>query len=170
MHAGAAAGLTIRRARADDEDELLAIDRATWSPLSSPAPAPPGGPFFDDRTRPANVVVAELGGRVAGYGKLERPTPLPASDHVWQVTGLAVDPATERQGVGRALLEAMVELARERGGRRLTLRVFAPNERARRLYEALGFELEGVLRGEFRVGDGEYVDDLLMALDITRPT
>jgi RimJ/RimL family protein N-acetyltransferase len=55
-----------------------------------------------------------------------------------------------------------------RGGRRITLRVFGPNERAQRLYRRLGFELEGVLRQEFRVGDDEYVDDLLMALDLTR--
>jgi RimJ/RimL family protein N-acetyltransferase len=50
----------------------------------------------------------------------------------------------------------------------MTLRVFAPNERAQRLYERLGFEREGVLRGEFMVGEGEFVDDLLMALDLTR--
>ena len=52
----------------------------------------------------------------------------------------------------------------------MTLRVFAPNERARRLYERLGFETEGILRGEFMVGDQEYVDDLFMALDLTRPS
>jgi RimJ/RimL family protein N-acetyltransferase len=52
----------------------------------------------------------------------------------------------------------------------MTLRVFAANERARRLYERLGFEVEGVLRDEFMVGRGEYVDDVLMALDLTRAT
>jgi RimJ/RimL family protein N-acetyltransferase len=43
--------------------------------------------------------------------------------------------------------------------------VFAPNDRARRLYERCGFEVEGVLRGEFRAGD-DYVDDVLMALTL----
>jgi ribosomal protein S18 acetylase RimI-like enzyme len=114
------------------------------------------------------VVVAELDGRPVGWAKMNHPTELPASGHVWHVTGLAVDPEFEGRGAGRALMHALIELARERGGRRMTLRVFAPNERARRLYERLGFEVEGVLRGEFMVGRGEYVDDVFMALDLTR--
>lgn len=168
MHAGPVAGLTLRRARREDDAALLEIDRATWSPLSSPAAEPSTGPFFNRRTSPENVVVAELDGRVAGWGKIEHPTELPASGHVWHVTGLAVDPASEGRGVGRALMEGLIELARSRGGRRMTLRVFAPNERARRLYERLGFEVEGVLREEFMVGRGRYVDDVFMALDLTR--
>jgi ribosomal protein S18 acetylase RimI-like enzyme len=168
VHAGPAARLTVRGARADDEGRLLGVDRATWSPYTSPAPAPPDGPFFNERTQLDNVLVAELDDHVVGYGKIEHPTELGASDHVWHVTGLAVDPSAEGRGAGRALMEALIGLARERGGRRVTLRVFAPNERAQRLYRRLGFEVEGVLCGEFMVGDGEYVDDVLMALDLTR--
>jgi ribosomal protein S18 acetylase RimI-like enzyme len=158
----------VRPARADDDAALLEVDRATWSRHVSPAPGPPEGPFFNDRTLAENVVVAEVGARVVGYGKIEHPTPLPASAHVWHVTGLAVDPAYEGRGAGRALMERLIELARDRGGTRMTLRVFAPNERARHLYEGLGFEVEGVLRGEFMVGDHEYVDDLLMARSLAR--
>ena len=65
-------------------------------------------------------------------------------------------------------MEALIAEAGARGGRRMTLRVFSPNERAQRLYERLGFEVEGVLRGEFRVADGEFVDDVFMARDLTR--
>jgi ribosomal protein S18 acetylase RimI-like enzyme len=158
----------VRPARLEDEVALLEIDRATWSPLSSPAPDPSPGPFFTATTRPENVLVAEVDGRVIGWGKIQHPTTLPASTHVWHVTGLAVDPEFEGRGAGHALMEALIAEARTRGGRRMTLRVFSANERARRLYERLGFELEGVLRSEFRVGEGEFVDDLLMALDLTR--
>ena len=45
-------------------------------------------------------------------------------------------------GAGRALVEAAVADARRRGARKLTLRVFAANAGARRLYEAAGFEVE----------------------------
>ena len=168
MHAGTTAQLKVRRARDEDGEALLAIDRATWSPLSSPAAEPSIGPFFNNRTFPENVVVAEIDRRPVGWGKIEHPTELAASAHVWHVTGLAVDPEFEGRGAGRAIMEGLIELARERGGRRMTLRVFAPNERARRLYERLGFEVEGVLRGEFMIGGGEYVDDIFMALDLTR--
>jgi ribosomal protein S18 acetylase RimI-like enzyme len=152
----------IRGARAEDEEPLLRVDRATWSPRSSPSPAPPEGPFFNERTRFDNVWVAELDGDVVGYAKMDHPTPLPASDHVWHVTGLAVDPHVEGRGIGQALMETLIDEARARGGLKMTLRVFAPNERAQRLYKRLGFEAEGVLRGEFRQGDA-LIDDVLMA-------
>ena len=166
MQAGTAAGLTIRLGRPDDESALSRIDRATWSDLSSPAPPPDAArTFFSERTLPEDVLVAERDGIVVGWAKIEHPTPFRSSDHVWTITGLAVDPAAQGGGVGRALVEALADEARSRGARRLTLRVFAPNERARRLYERCGFAVEGVLRGEFRAGD-DYVDDVLMALTL----
>jgi RimJ/RimL family protein N-acetyltransferase len=54
----------------------------------------------------------------------------------------------------------------EEGRRKLTLRVLGGNDSARRLYESRGFEIEGTLRGAFLL-DGDYVDDHLMALDLT---
>jgi RimJ/RimL family protein N-acetyltransferase len=44
--------------------------------------------------------------------------------------------------------------------------VLAHNEAARRLYERAGTSSRACLRGEFCL-DGEYVDDMLMALDLT---
>jgi ribosomal protein S18 acetylase RimI-like enzyme len=153
-----------------DEDALAALDLATWNWLSSPAPKPEPGSgwtFFDERTAPDDVLVALVEGEVAGYVKLIRAHPLAASEHVVKINGIAVDPGRRRGGVGRALLEAAVAEARARGARRLTLHVLAPNAAARRLYESAGFEVEGVQRGEFLL-EGEYVDDVLMALDLTR--
>ena len=43
-----------------------------------------------------------------------------------------------------------------------SLRVFGPNTSARRIYEAAGFVVEGVLREEFRIGEA-WVDDVIMA-------
>jgi ribosomal protein S18 acetylase RimI-like enzyme len=153
----------VRPARLEDGDALTRIDDATWNEAVSPAPRPPSGRrFFDGRTTPADVLVAEAEGVVAGYVSLGRATPVPASDHVVVITGLAVDPALQGRGVGRALVEAAVADATRRGARRITLRVLAPNEPARALYASCGFTVEGVLRGEFRLGD-RYVDDVLMA-------
>src|SRR6188472_2115400 len=70
VHAGPAARVKVRPARLEDETALLAIDRATWSPLSGPAPEPSPGPFFNERTRPENVLIAEIDGRVVGWGKI----------------------------------------------------------------------------------------------------
>ncbi|MDX3194861.1 GNAT family N-acetyltransferase [Streptomyces sp. MN03-5084-2B] len=155
--------ITIRPAREDDEAGLAKLDERTWTPDVSPAPAPPAGtPFFDDGTRPEDVLVAEHDGVVAGYVRLGEGFGIPAHRHVVVVDGLAVDPDRRRLGIARQLVEAAVAEARHRGARKVTLRVLGPNTGARRVYERCGFVVEGVLRGEFRI-DGHDVDDVLMA-------
>lgn len=64
----------------------------------------------------------------------------------------------------RQLVAAAVDEALSRGAHKVSLRVLAPNVRARRLYQACGSTAEGVLRPEVLLHD-EYVDDLLMACD-----
>jgi ribosomal protein S18 acetylase RimI-like enzyme len=156
----------IRPAEPSDEAALAALDRATWSALSSPGPPPhEDQTFFNEKTALEDVLVAVEGGEVAGYVRLGRASRFASSDHVVTVNGIAVDPAWRRRGVGRALIDAAAAESRRRGARRLTLRVFEPNVGARRLYESAGFVAEGVLRGEFFL-DGEYVDDIWMALDL----
>jgi len=157
----------IRAARAADEDELRRIYLATWSWLSSPLPVPPSHTtFFAPDRPPEQFLVAELDGRVAGFVRVAPSTPFESTRHVLMVRGISVDPAFQGRGVGRALVEGAIAEASRRGGRRLTLRVFEANERARRLYEAAGFLVEGVQRGEFFL-NGQYVDDILMAYDLT---
>jgi ribosomal protein S18 acetylase RimI-like enzyme len=159
--------IEVRPAEPEDARKLARIDRATWSWLSSPVPAPgPEAPFFNDRVGVEDVLVAVLDGEVAGYVRLGRVHGIAASEHVLAIHGIAVDPDRQRRGVGRALLRAAAHEARARGARRLTLRVLGPNEGARRLYESAGFVVEGVQSGEFFLA-GEYVDDVLMALDLT---
>jgi RimJ/RimL family protein N-acetyltransferase len=162
------AAVAIRLAEPADEAALAALDLASWTILSSPAPRPDPASewtFFDERTTPDDVLLALLGDDLAGYVRLGRATPLEASDHVRTIAGFVVDARFRRRGVGRALLDATATEARRRGARRLTLRVLAANESARRLYESAGFVVEGVLREEFLL-DGAYVDDVLMALDL----
>jgi ribosomal protein S18 acetylase RimI-like enzyme len=155
--------ITIRTARADDEAVLAALDRRTWTPAVSPAPPPaPGTPFFDDGTRPEDVLVAEHDGVVAGYVRLGEGFGIPAHRHVRVIGGLAVDPDRRGLGLARRLVDAAVAEARRRGARKVTLRVLGHNTAARRVYERCGFVVEGVLRAEFRV-DGADVDDVLMA-------
>jgi ribosomal protein S18 acetylase RimI-like enzyme len=153
----------IRHATLDDEEALGRLDRDTWSPLHSvqPRPQQPFEPFYNERFGPRDHLVAELGGEVAGYVRLGRPTPLACNSHVRQIQGLAVAEWARGAGVARALLRAVRDEARGQGARRLTLRVLGHNTPARKLYEAEGFVVEGVLPGEFLL-EGEYVDDVLM--------
>ncbi|MFE9447825.1 GNAT family N-acetyltransferase [Streptomyces sp. NPDC006739] len=154
---------SIRTALPDDDAELALLDRAAWSPLHAvvPEPRPPYPPFFGERQRPDDCLVAELDRRIVGYVCLGFPTPLASNAHVRQIQGIAVAEEARGRGVGRALVRAAVAEARRRGARRITLRVLGHNTPARRLYEAEGFVVEGLLPEEFRL-DGKYVDDVFM--------
>ena len=111
----------------------------------------------------AAVLVAESDGRVIARLSLARD-PHPASRHVADL-GLMVAADHRREGVGRLLLESAIAWARDAGVRKLELHVFPWNEPAIGLYEAVGFEREGLRRAHFRRGD-EYVDAVLMALAV----
>ncbi len=78
-------------------------------------------------------LVEEREGVVVGYvGSQSVP---PEAD----VMNVAVSPAYRRQGIGRALMEALISELSARGMESLTLEVRASNEAAIALYEALGF-------------------------------
>lgn len=53
------------------------------------------------------------------------------------------DPAHRQQGLGRLLVDAVVEWARLRGARTMRLTVVSNNESAIRFYERLGFAMTG---------------------------
>ena len=111
----------------------------------------------------AAVYVAEDDGRVVARLSLSRD-PHPASRHVADL-GLMVAASHRRHGIGRMLLDEGVAWARVSGIRKLELHVFPWNEPALRLYEAFGFEREG-LRKRHYARDGDYVDAILMAYSV----
>jgi ribosomal protein S18 acetylase RimI-like enzyme len=159
--------MELRTARVEDEASLRALDAATWSPRVSPGPRPDPEREFLFRFGIENVVVAADGEAPVGFIILGTWTDLESARHVLVFNGLAVDPARQGEGIGSRLLEAGIARARERGARRLLLRVLSTNESARRLYERQGFTVEATLRGVFDL-EGTFVDDLFMAFDLTR--
>ena len=84
------------------------------------------------------VIVAELGGEVAGFAAVVGG----------ELDGLFVEPDLWGSGIGRILAEAAVHEARKRG---LTLTVIA-NPRARGFYEMCGFKVEGEVETRFGPG------------------
>ena len=78
--------------------------------------------------------------------------------------GISVDQDWRGKGVGSAMMEAAVEWAQTTAQlKRITLFVLERNQDAVRLYERLGFEIEGKLRKDF-YRDGVYLDTLVMGL------
>ncbi len=108
----------------------------------------------------AAVFVAETADGIVGRISLAREVH-PASEHVADL-GLMVAEPYRRQGIGRALMEAAEDWAREVGVHKLELHVFPYNEAAIALYEGLGYEQEGYRRDHFRRSGG-FIDAILMA-------
>lgn len=155
--------LLLRPARETDGPALARIDTLTRTWTTSPGgPRQPDEPFWTPRTAPEDTLIAQVGPTVAGYAVLTQALRLPSHRHVLEVSAISIDPSKQGRGVGRALLEGTVTRARERGARKVSLRVLGSNPRARALYARCGFEVEGVLRGEFLL-EGVFVDDVLMA-------
>lgn len=61
-------------------------------------------------------------------------------------------------GIGRAMLETLIEIAKKEGYEQLELEVVADNKRAIHLYESLGFQIYGRLPDNMKYKDGTYAD------------
>jgi len=91
------------------------------------------------------LLAARREGRVVGTAQLDLATP-PNQRHRAEVCKVLVHPAARRQGIGRALMQAVEPLARAEGRSLLTLDTVAGSA-AQPLYEGMGYRLVGVLPG-----------------------
>lgn len=94
----------------------------------------------DEKTRV--LVAADESDEAVGYAICKlREYPLIGVRKAYRsfyVDDLCVDPASRRQGVARALMEAVKETARAEGCFNVELNVWEFNESARKFYESIG--------------------------------
>jgi GNAT superfamily N-acetyltransferase len=97
--------------------------------------------FFSRFLRPSDdglLLGARRGPELVGYACLYwHFSSLSAAESVL-MNDLYVDPAARGEGVGRALIEAGAEVARERGAHHLEWATAPDNETAQRLYDSTG--------------------------------
>ena len=136
--------------RETDLSAVLAIERGAnafpWS----------GGVFADCLRAGHACTVLERAGVVDGFGILE----IRGAES--RVLNLCVRRPVQGQGLGRLLLESMLDLARRRGADTLTLEVRTTNRTARRLYESMGFHEVGTRPGYYPAARGRE-DALILA-------
>jgi ribosomal-protein-alanine N-acetyltransferase len=150
--------LVLRPMQREDLAAVLEIERRSFAQPWSRA-------FFDKEmaTPFARLVVAIEDGEprplVVGYTCRWRVT-----DEV-HLLNVAVHPERRGRGLGRFLLEGIIDEAEECGARVIFLEVRAGNVVARRLYRRLGFRDLGIRRAYY--GPGQ--DAIVMELRLSRP-
>lgn len=113
--------------------------------------------FAGTLEQPASLLVSEAGGFVLGQVVLDEA----------EILALATDPAEQRQGVGRRLLQTFEAAAQARGAATVFLEVAAANSPAQGFYAACGYTLSGCRKGYYRHADGSRDDALLMRRALT---
>ena len=111
----------------------------------------------DERDTSVQDLAVELAG---GSFRRSRAT-------AYVVIGVRADAAG--LGIGTGLLRQAKDWAAAHGLHRLELTVMAHNTRAIRLYERMGFSVEG-RRSECLLVDGQFIDELTMAVILPGPS
>lgn len=81
------------------------------------------------------------------------------------ITTIAVDPKRRREGIGRRIMEHLIEKAKDQGVEWISLEVRISNIPAQNLYKSLGFEMVGV-RKQYYQPNNE--DAIIMRLMLKR--
>lgn len=162
-----AVNTTIRPIRESDIEDFWSILDAVASEKKYLAmvKAPPPARVRDfvlENIRGNHVqYVAEVGGQLVGWADVFRGE-RDSTRHTGRV-GMGIIDGYRGRGIGRRMLEAVIEHCWRVGLLRIELEVFVDNAPAIALYEKLGFRYEGRLR-KARLIDGEYRDVFHMAL------
>ena len=107
------------------------------------------------------LIVAEVDGCIVATAGVESMKFRRFAHHA--ELGMTVAKEYWGQGIGRKLMECIIDWARQRKLRKLYLRVFESNHRANALYGSQGFVEEARLKGDFLRRDGTYGDTIVMA-------
>ncbi|PBB58146.1 MULTISPECIES: GNAT family N-acetyltransferase [Mesorhizobium] len=115
----------------------LEVTASTWKRILDPA-------------SPVNMRVAQQDDALAGFAiHLPHPSPWVKNNDCY-LLDLHVDEHLRGSGIGRALLDDLIEVCKKSGWERLYWHVYKGNTRARKLYDSY-VEHDGNLRYQMRI-------------------
>ena len=141
---------TLRPATPDDADSIAriyndAVISSTASFDVAPQPIGTRRVWLTDRDARHPVIVAETDdGHVVAWASLSRWSERPAYDATVEMS-IYVDDAARRQGLGRALMAKLLDVAPSLGVHSVISRIVVGNEGSIRLSEQYGFCEVGVM-------------------------
>jgi len=112
------------------------------------------------------TLVAEIAGTVIGWAGLSSYRARACYAGIGEFS-IYLDRTARGRGVGRTLLEALIDAARERGYWKLVSRIFPFNTASRALCRACGFREVGVYEKHGRL-DGQWMDVVIVERVISK--
>ena len=140
----------VRKWTASDIDAIMEIENKSFSdPWQETL-------FKPLLKKPYTAILYEQDSKPVGYAVLFDGI------YDWELLNIAVDGEYKRKGIGKALLNECIKIAKGANADRLLLEVRPSNLSALNLYRAVGFLDDGVRKAYYN--DGE--DALLMSLNL----
>lgn len=164
--------MLIREARGPDAEEIVALERALIESGRGMVLDRSQVPTIDEQRKRIDdvfraiaagdatiTIVAEVDGHIVGNAFLKQLGPARCR-HVG-ILAVGVHPDHQRTGIGRALMQHLIDHARACGLFRLELYVRGDNAPAQALYVSLGFVHEGTRHRFIKLDDGTLIDDFI---------
>ena len=142
-----------RSMTAEDLDTVIAIENEVYAhPWTL-------GNFYDSLNAGYQCWIMEIAGEIAGYGVVSTGA---GEAHL---LNMSIAARRQRRGLGREMLEFLIQLARESYARKIYLEVRPSNLAGRRLYAGAGF-IEVATRRGYYPGPGGREDAVIMELEL----
>ncbi len=106
----------------------------------------------------SQFLIAEVENEVVGFASFGF-----LKDNIYKLHKLYVNPAVQKSGAGKALLKESIAKIIKLGGKKLELQVNRKNK-AVGFYEKMGFSI--VKEQDLNIGEGYYMNDYIMAMDL----
>jgi len=118
-----------------------------------------------DSANPRNLfLVAQVDDRIVGFSRCQGNS-LKRMVHKVEF-GVCILKEFWGCGIGNNLLKTSIDWADSSGITKINLSVLQTNDKAIRLYQKLGFEIEGVLKNDKILSDGNYYNTIMMGRSI----
>ncbi|MDM5327136.1 GNAT family N-acetyltransferase [Neobacillus sp. CF12] len=105
-------------------------------------------------------LVADVNNRIVGFSRCEG-NPLKRTSHKVEF-GVCILKEYWGFGIGKKFLEECIHWADKNEIMKISLKVLETNEKAVKLYQKYGFEVEGILKNDKLLSDGKYYNTVLM--------
>ncbi|EPW31678.1 GNAT family acetyltransferase, partial [Streptococcus agalactiae CCUG 44050] len=158
--------MIIRPMQDCDRGAVLTLQNTGWTALTSPV--------YDRKWTESDLeknlangmsfFVAEVDDKIAGILDFGPYYPFPAGKHV-ATFGILIAEPYQGQGLGKALLKALLTEAKAQGYIKIAMHVMGNNSRAISLYQKYGFTEEARITKAFFI-ENHYVDALIFAKDL----